>query len=114
MDGRDLFTQPDDKYSRFFDDLKPKTFYFKEGIQDDKKHIGFIAQDILESQKIINEDLSMVDKPINSKYYNLDKREIIALNTWQIQLLKKQVQEQQHQIDELKKEMEELWAYVKK
>lgn len=98
----------EDKYNRFFDDLKPVTFYFNEGIQDNKKHIGFISQDVLESQKLINEDLSMVDMPDKSKYYNLDKREIIALNTWQIQLLKKQVQEQQKQIDELKKIIKEM------
>lgn len=93
----------DDKYNKFFDDLKPKTFYFNEGVADDKKHIGFIAQDILKSQELINEDLSMVEEVKEHNTYNLDKREIIALNTWQIQLLKKQVQEQQKQIDELKK-----------
>lgn len=93
----------DEKYNKFYDDLKPKTFYFKEGIQDDKKHFGFVAQDILESQKIINEDLSMVEKPIDSKYYNLDKREIIALNTWQIQMLKKEIKELKKEIEELKK-----------
>lgn len=98
----------DPKYEKFFDDLKPKTFYFKEGIQDDKKHIGFIAQDILESQKLINEDLSMVDKPVDSKYYNLDKRELIALNTWQIQKLKQENKELKNAIQELKEEIEKL------
>ena len=98
----------DEKYNQFFDNLKPKTFYFKEGIQDDKKHIGFIAQDILENEKSINEDLSMVEKPDKAKYYSLYKDEIIALNTWQIQLLKQQVKNQQEEIDLLKKEIENL------
>lgn len=94
----------DDTYNKFYDDLKPVSFYFNEGIIDNKKHFGFIAQDILESQKLINEDLSMVEKPKESKYYNLDKREIIALNTWQIQMLKKEIKELKEEIQKLKEE----------
>lgn len=92
----------DEKYNLFFDNLKPKTFYFKDGFQDEKKHIGFIAQDILENEKSINENLSMVDKPEESKYYNLYKEEIIALNTWQIQMLKQEIKELKEEINKLK------------
>ena len=98
----------EDKYDKFFDDLKPKTFYFKEGIQDDKKHIGFIAQDILKSEKLINEDLSLIEKPDESKYYNLYKEELIALNTWQIQKLKQENQELKDTINELRQEINKI------
>ena len=98
----------EDKYDKFFDSLKPKTFYFKEGIQDNKKHIGFIAQDILNSEKLINEELSLVEKPEESKYYNLYKEELIALNTWQIQKLKQENKELKNTINELRQEIEKL------
>ena len=91
----------DEKYNKFFDDLKPVDFNFKKK-SDDKKHIGFIAQDIQKAQKDNDlEDLSLVYK--NDEYLCLDKREIIALNTWQIQLLKKEIKELKKEIEELKK-----------
>ena len=91
----------DEKYNKFFDDLKPVDFNFKKK-SDDKKHIGFIAQDIQKAQKDNDlEDLSLVYK--DDDYLCLDKREIIALNTWQIQLLKKEIQELKKEIEELKK-----------
>lgn len=96
----------DNKFEKFYDDLKPMTYYYNEGFIDDKKHIGFIAQDILKSQKEINEDLSMVR--LCGKYYTLERDEIIALNTWQIQKLKQQVSEQQEQIKNLTQRIEKL------
>ena len=39
---------------------------------------------------------------------NLDKRELIALNTWQIQKLKHENKELKGLIDELRKDIEEL------
>lgn len=96
-------------YNNFFDNLKPVSFNYKKEAKsgdNDKKHIGFIAQDILKNEKENNlENLFMVWE--DGGYYQLNKQEIIALNTWQIQLLKKQVQEQQKQIDELKQLLKE-------
>ena len=93
------------KDNNFFDNLKPISFnYIKEAKMGDinKKHYGFIAQDILDNEKENDlKDLSMVWE--DEGYYQLNRQEIIALNTWQIQMLKKQIQEQQKQIDELKK-----------
>ena len=91
----------DDKFNGFFDDLKPVSFKWKEA-ENDKEHIGFIAQDILEAEKNNNLDLDIVYND-NNDYYNLDKRELIALNTWQIQMLKKEIQELKKEIEELKK-----------
>lgn len=93
----------DDKFNDFFDELKPVSFKWKSTKYKtgDNTHIGFIAQDVQEAQKKSNLDLDIVYEDNN--LLNLDKRELIALNTWQIQLLKKQLQEQQKEIDELKK-----------
>ena len=85
-------------YDKFYDDLKPKEFYYKSNtMYGNKKHLGFIAQDIEESLKKYNiEDMALIWE--DEKYYNLDKRELIALNVWQIQMLKKRVNELEEQI----------------
>lgn len=93
----------DEKFEKFYDDLKPVSFYFNKGVADDKKHFGFIAQDVDKSQQKINEDLSMIERPEDNKYYSLYKEEIIALNTWQIQKLKQEIKELKQEIEELKK-----------
>lgn len=85
-------------YDKFYDDLKPKEFYYKSNtMYGNKKHLGFIAQDIEESLKKYNiEDMALIWE--DEKYYNLDKRELIALNVWQIQMLKKRVNELEEQV----------------
>lgn len=86
-----------DKYEKFYDKLKPSSFKFNKNIRPDdydKVHFGFIAQDILKNQEEENKnDLAMVSQSETSGRYKLDKEEIIALNTWQIQKLKKRVEE---------------------
>ena len=92
----------DSKYNDFFDELKPVNFKYKRKIKDNKTYIGFVAQDIEKSlQDNDLEDLSMLYK--DEDYLCLDKREIIALNTWQIQLLKKEIKELKQEIENLKK-----------
>lgn len=89
----------DNRYNILFDNLKPVSFYFKEN--DDKKHIGFIAQDIHDAEKKAElNDLFMVYEDNN--LLALDKRELIALNTWQIQLLKQEIKELKEEIKKLK------------
>lgn len=95
-----------DNYDNFFNELKPVSFKWKAG--DDKEHFGFIAQDIQEAEKNNNLDLDMVYKNENDNYLNLDKRELIALNTWQIQKLKQENKELRNAIEELKVEIEKL------
>ena len=86
-----------DEYEEFYNKLKPSTFKFNKQIEPetyDKIHFGFIAQDILKAQEEENKnDLAMVSQSETSGRYKLDKEEIIALNTWQIQKLKKRVEE---------------------
>lgn len=80
----------EEKYNILFDNLKPVTFKYKDEYETRKlnlTHIGFVAQDIQEAQKEAGlEDLSLI---YGEKILKLDKQEIIALNTWQIQRLKK-------------------------
>lgn len=85
----------DDKFEKFYDNLKPKTYYYKDSVENNGKlRFGFVAQDILNNIKNNNyESVAMVNKNEYDTFYSLDKREIIALNTWQIQKLKKQVKE---------------------
>lgn len=90
----------DNKYEQFYNNLKPVSFYYNDKISDDKKHFGFIAQDIVENEKKLNEELSMVE--LSGKYYNLYKEEIIALNTWQIQKQKKEIELLKEEIETLK------------
>lgn len=93
----------DERFNDFFDDLKPVSFKWKNNKYktDDKEHMGFIAQDIQEAEKNNDLDLDIVYK--TDDLLNLDKREIIALNTWQIQLLKQEIKELKKEIEELKK-----------
>ena len=99
----------EDKYEKFYNSLKPKTFNYINKPNSNEKHIGFIAQDILESEKLVNEDLALIKE--NDDNFFLDKTEIIGLNTWQIQkmkeeikLLKKEINSMKEEINNLKKE----------
>lgn len=98
----------DERFNGFFDDLKPVSFKWKSTKYktDDKEHIGFIAQDIQEAEKNNDIDLDIVYE--TDKVLNLDKRELIALNTWQIQMLKKENKELKGLINELRKEIQEI------
>lgn len=91
----------EEAYNQFFDDLKPVSFEWKKS-EDKKKHIGFIAQDIQDAEEKNNLDLDMVYQSEGSEYLSLDKKEIIALNTWQIQMLKKEIKELKEEIEKLK------------
>lgn len=98
----------DERYNNFFDDLNPVRFKWKDKNIDDKEHIGFIAQEVKESEEKNKLDLDLVYTTERDENLNLDKREIIALNTWQIQELKKQVRIQQKEIEELQKEIRKI------
>lgn len=97
-------------YENFFDHLKPVTFKFDKTFDKEnynKTHFGFIAQDILENESNNNlQNLSLVSE--NGTFLQLDKKEIIALNTWQIQKLKKQVRKQNEIIKGLAKRIEKI------
>lgn len=94
----------ENKYDVLFDNLKPVSFkYNDEYEEEDLRHIGFIAQDFQEAEKLAGlNDLATVH---GKKILKLDKQEIIALNTWQIQKLKNQVKEQQEMLEQLREEI---------
>ncbi len=93
----------DDKFGELFDRLKPVTYKFKNNTSN-RTHIGFIAQDIKESLDEI--DLSSRDFAAYCEYEKLDGTkgygvrygEFVALNTYEIQKLKKRVAELEEQI----------------
>ena len=91
----------EDKFDNIFDNLKPVQFEysndnFKKGI-----HFGYVAQDVIKSFEDEGEninDYSLIyetemEDNSEEKYYQLNKQDFIALNTWQIQKLKNRITE---------------------
>lgn len=98
-----------DSYSTFFDNLKPVSYFFNH--ENNKKiHIGYIAQDV--EYALIKSGLSSknfsgltIPNDINKEHYSLAYSEFIALNTHEIQKLKKRVTEQDQKILELEEKI---------
>ena len=92
-----------DEDDAFFDSLKPVSFKYKaEAIAGSSKltHFGFIAQDVQKSAEDYNlEDIAAIWT--DNDYLNLDKQELIALNTNQIQKLKKKIFKIENTLNEL-------------
>lgn len=99
-----------------FNRLIPKTYYMNDEVEK-QFHIGFVAQDIakvLDELGIDEKDIGLlsheyyVDEETGKEkdVYGLGYSEFIALNTYMIQ-------KQQKEIDELKKQVEELTMIVK-
>ena len=88
-------------YDKIFDELLPITFKYKND-PIEQTHIGFIAQDIINSFE--NNGVSNFDGIWKDQgYYQLNKQEFIALNTWQIQKLKSRVSELEQKVEALEK-----------
>ena len=94
-----------DKYDKFFDELRPVSFKWKKS-KNNKDHIGFIAQEVKEAEINNNLDLDIIYK--TDGLFNIEIKELIALNTWQIQKLKEENKELRIAIDELKQEIENI------
>lgn len=107
----------------FFYKLIPKVFCLNDenSIENDKIHIGFIAQDVERSLNDLGIDAEnlyllnhyiWVDKDTNESkdLYGLAYEEFIALNTHMIQKLKKQVDDHNQEISYLKSEVARLQA----
>lgn len=84
------------EFDDLFDDLKPVSYKFNDGTSG-RKHLGFIAQDVkrsLEALDIDTRDFAALCIPADSEsYMSIRYMELIALNTLQIQKLKKRVAE---------------------
>lgn len=125
------FTEFDERYEKLFFDLKPQLFKYKNG-ESNRFHSGFVSQDVEESLKDngltaldfagfckdkkqigkvneegIEEFTNVLDENGEQEYtYSLRYEEFIPLNTYMIQ-------KQQKEIDELKKQVEELKSLLK-
>lgn len=101
------------QYDILFDKLNPVRYKFNQN-ESDRYHIGFISQDVKEALIIANIPTSdfagyiVYDKNDETKGCGLRYGEFIALNTDQIQKLKKRTAELENTIEELKSIIEEL------
>ena len=92
-----------DEYDVLFDGLKPKRYKYNNGTSD-RYHTGFIAQDVVESLEdagLTTQDFAAVvlrGMGTEDEYWALRRDEFVSLNTWQIQKLKKRVQELEDKI----------------
>jgi hypothetical protein len=131
----DIKDVDDDKYTTFYNALRPVTYKYAVG-NSGRPHIGFIAQEVEEALKLsgmntgdfagicisdVVHDEEHNDPDMDYAYnkglkqiYSLRYEEFIGLNTYMIQKLNDKVQEQQVEIDCLKKEIDELKTLVNK
>lgn len=94
-----------------YDAIKPVSYKFNDGTSD-RRHFGFIAQDLQQSLANLNidtKDFAPLCIPQEEKaFMSVRYTEFIPLNTAQIQKLKKRVTEQDARIAELEKAIKEL------
>ena len=86
--------------------LEPKTFNYKG--KEKSKHIGFIAQDILET------DISYIIDKSSKKQLKVEYNSIIGLLTGGIKELKSEVKESKDEVNKLKSEVKESKDEVNK
>ena len=96
-----------DDYDVVFDNLKPCRYKYNHGTSD-RYHTGFIAQEVVsavESAGLTTQDFAAVihlEQPDeNGCEWLLRRDEFVALNTWQIQKLKKRVAELEAKLESL-------------
>ena len=87
-----------DSYDLLFDGLVPKRYKYVDGTSK-RYHTGFVAQEVIEAIESAGLSLSdfaavMLECPGSEKEtWKLRRDEFVALNTWQIQKLKKRIAE---------------------
>ncbi len=98
-----------DEYETLFDNLKPRRFKYNKGTSN-RKHCGFIVQEVREAMSAASvpaSDFAVVcafgDPDDDATEWGLRYEELIPLNTWEIQKLKRRVKE----LEEILKETEE-------
>lgn len=111
--AKNTINELSDKYTNFFNNLKPVSFKYNDGTSN-RLHIGFIAQDIeqalAEADIPAQEFAGLVIKRADddSTSYGLRYSEFIALNTAQIQKLNAKVSSLEDTIAELRAEIADL------
>lgn len=123
----------DEKYEELFMSLQPVSYMFNDG---DRIHIGAISQSVKDSMdkvglsdlefagfcRDLKEDIPTVDEDGNEitefsdEDYNYALRysEFIMLNTHMIQKAYKKIEEQQNELNILRKELDEIKALLRK
>ena len=95
-----------ENYDGFFDNLIPVSYKYDDGTSN-RFHTGFIAQQVqksLETTNLSTQDfagLIIAEEEDKTLSYYLRYEEFIALNTWQIQNLKKRIADLENQINKL-------------
>lgn len=103
-----LYYWEEEKQDKFFDALIPSSYKYNNG-SSNRLHIGFIAQDVydaLANAGLNSDDYAYVCCDINpiteeKTNWRLRYEEFVALNTWQIQKLKKRITELEAKLDAL-------------
>lgn len=100
------------EYENFFNGLRPVCFKYNYETSD-KKHTGFIAQEVEEALSRANltkQDFSglFTKKRKEGEFYKINYTEFISLNTWQIQKLKPRMTAAEQEIASLKLEIQSL------
>ncbi|MCI6366891.1 MAG: tail fiber domain-containing protein [Spirochaetia bacterium] len=91
-----------DNYSTLFDSLIPVTYKYNNG-QSNRTHTGFIAQDVesaIYNANLTTQDFAAFVKNENGEYF-LRYEEFVALNTSEIQKLKRRILALENKIKEL-------------
>ena len=100
----------EDSYSILFDNLQPVTYKYNDGTSN-RLHTGFIAQqvkDALDKANISTQDfagLVILNKDTEQADWYLRYEEFIALNTNEIQKLKKRVNQLETEVSSLKEQL---------
>lgn len=110
----------DRRYELFFDALKPCRFKFNEPSNNNFAYnTGFIAQEVEEAMfkaGLTDDDWSglvTMFEDTEKEHLALYYSDFIALNTWQIQLLKPRMSAAEQEIAQLKSEIQQLRTEIK-
>ena len=93
------------EYEAFFDNLTPRRFRYKDGTSG-RYHTGFVAQEVvsaLDSAGLTTKQFAgavLWCPGTEDECWHLRKDEFVALNTWEIQKLKKRIAELEARLEE--------------
>lgn len=101
----------DDTLDHIFDSLKPVQFEYSKDFLGHGTRFGYIAQDVIESFENEGRNIddysfiyeTEIEDESEEKYYQLNKSDFIALNTWQIQKLKNRILDLENRLAALEK-----------
>ncbi len=115
---KNSITTFESEYEKLFDNLIPCRYKYNHGTSD-RFHTGFIAQEVVDAitkAGLTTSDFAGIvhlkEPNWNNCEWLLRRDEFIALNTWQIQKLKKKVIDLTEKLDKQQKEINDLKALI--